>query len=369
MTLLWPPLLALLALVPLLIGVYAWRLRRRRPAAIRYSSLLLVRDAVPRSSRLKRHLPFVLFVGAVGSLAVALARPAAIIAVPTSQATVVLALDVSGSMCSSDIPPTRLAAAEDAAASFVQNQPASTQIGIVAFGGFAELVQSPTRDRELLLDAVRSLTTGRRTAIGSGILGAIDAISEIDPAVPKSQPDPSEPGPAPVANGAYVPDIIVLLTDGASNQGPTPLDAAQEAKDRGIRVYTIGFGTADGGAFNAECAPQLVGREPFGGPGGGFGGPGGFGGGGFGRGGLGGGGFGSFRRGIDEDTLKQVADLTGGKYYPAESASQLQDVFANLPTYQITKHETTELSVAFVALGGALAAGAVLLGQAWRPLP
>ncbi|HEU4671887.1 MAG TPA: VWA domain-containing protein [Candidatus Limnocylindrales bacterium] len=362
MTLLWPPLLVLLALVPLLVGVYAWRLRRRRPAAIRYSSLLLVRDAVPRSSRLRRHLPFALFVAAVASLVLALARPAAIVAVPTSQATIVLALDVSGSMCSSDIPPTRLAAAEDAAASFVQNQPSSTQIGIVAFGGFAELVQPPTRDRELLLDAIRSLTTGRRTAIGSGILGAIDAISEVDPAVPKSQADPSLSGPPAVAPGAYVPDIVVLLTDGASNTGPEPVDAAQQAKDRGIRVYTIGFGTADGGAFSAECAPQLVGREPFGGPGGG-----GFGGGGFGggRGGFGGG----FRRGIDEDTLKQVADLTGGKYYPAESASELQDVFANLPTYLVTKHEVTELSVVFVALGAALAAGAILLGQAWRPLP
>jgi Ca-activated chloride channel family protein len=364
MTLLWPPLLVLLALAPLLVGVYAWRLRRRRPAAIRYSSLLLVRDAVPRSSRLRRHLPFALVAAAVVALVVALGRPSMVVGVPTNQTTIILALDVSGSMCSSDISPTRLAAAEDAASSFVQNQPASTQIGIVAFGGFAELVQPPTRDRELLLDAIHSLTTGRRTAIGSGILGAIDAISEIDPAVTKSQADPSEPGPPAVAPGAYVPDIIVLLTDGASNAGPAPLDAAQQARDRGIRVYTIGFGTADGGAFNAQCAPQLVGREPFGGPGGGFGGPGGFGGGGFGRGGAG-----SFRRGIDEDTLKQVADLTGGKYYPAESASELQDVFANLPTYQITKHETTELSVVFVALGAALAAGAVLLGQAWRPLP
>ncbi|HEY3522788.1 MAG TPA: VWA domain-containing protein [Candidatus Limnocylindrales bacterium] len=369
MTLLWPPLLVLLALVPLLVGVYVWRLRRRRPVAIRYSSLSLVRDAAPRSSRIRRHLPFALFVAAVASLVLALARPAAIVAVPTSQATVVLALDVSGSMCSSDIPPTRLAAAEDAAASFVQNQPASTQIGIVAFAGFSELVQAPTRDRELLLDAIQSLTTGRRTAIGSGILGAIDAISEIDPAVPKSQDDPSTPGPPPVATGAYVPDIVVLLTDGASNAGPQPVDAAQQAKDRGIRVYTIGFGTADGGAFSAECAPQLVGREPFGGPGpGGFGAPGG-GFGGPGGGGLGGGGGGAFRRGIDEDTLKQVADLTGGKYYPAESASELQDVFANLPTYLITKHEVTELSVVFVALGATLAAGAILLGQAWRPLP
>jgi Ca-activated chloride channel family protein len=354
MQLLSPWFLVLLAALPLLLVVYVWRLRRRRPIAARYSSLLLVREALPGSSRVRRHAPFVLLLAAIASLVLAVSRPAAIVPVPANQVTIVLALDVSGSMCSTDIQPSRLAAAEQAASSFVESQGAGTQIGVVAFSGFAELVQAPTDDREVLLDVIRSLATGRRTAIGSGILTSIDAIAEVDKAVARSQRDPLVAPPVtPVPQGAYVPDIVVLLTDGANNYGPEPVDAAQQAVDRGIRVFTIGFGTADGGAFNPECAPQFVGREPL--FGGGGGGPG------FGPGG--------FRRGIDEDTLKQVADKTGGTYYPAETAAELQEVFRSLPTYLITRNEVMEISVGFVALGVLLAAAAVLLGQAWRPLP
>ncbi len=354
MTFLWPGLLVLLGLLPLLVGVYVWSLRRRRPTGARYSSLSLVRDASPGSSRLRRHLPFALFALAVGGLVVALARPVAVVAVPTNQTTIILTIDVSRSMCSSDIPPSRLQAAEAAAASFIQRQGSMTQIGIVAFSGFAELVQPPTTDEEVLLDALQSLTTGRRTAIGSGILEAIDAIAEIDPTVAPAEID-GRPGvaPTPVPQGAYAPDIIVVLTDGVANAGPLPVDAAQQAADRGLRVYTIGFGTADGGSFDPACAPQFVGREPpVGVPGGG-----------------GGQGQGGFRRGIDEQTLTQVADLTGGTYYPAESADQLERVFDNLPTSLITRHEAVEIGVIFVAVATVIAALALLLGRAWRPLP
>jgi len=355
MQLLWPWFLALLAVVPALLAVYVWRLRRRRPTAARYSSLLLVREALPGSSRIRRHVPFVLLLAAIASLVVAMSRPAAIVPVPANQVTIVLALDVSGSMCSTDVDPSRLVAAEQAASSFVESQGSGVEIGIVAFSGFAELVQAPISDREVLLDAIRSLATGRRTAIGSGILTSIDAIAEVDKAVARSDRDPAAGSSVvPVPQGAFAPDIVVLLTDGANNYGPDPLDAAQQAVDRGIRVFTIGFGTADGGAFSPECAPQFVGREPFFGGGGG-GGP--------------GSGPGGFRRGIDEDTLKQVADKTGGTYYPAETAADLQNVFRSLPTYLITKNEVMEISVGFVALGVLLAAAAVLLGQAWRPLP
>ncbi len=263
MDLLWAGSLALLLLVPLLAALYVWALRRRRPVAVRYSSLSLVREALPRASRLRRHLPFALFLAAVGSLVVALARPAAIVAVPTNQTTVMLTIDVSGSMCSTDVSPSRLQAAEAAASKFVDQQSATTQIGIVAFSGFAEVVQAPTNDRGLLDTALQSLLTGRMTAIGSGILTSIDAIHQVDPSVALSQTDSSTaPPPQPVAPGAYAPDIIVVLTDGANNAGPSTMDAAQQAADRGVRVYTIGFGTANGGPLSPACATQFLGREP-----------------------------------------------------------------------------------------------------------
>lgn len=354
MSFLWPGLLLLLLLVPALVVVYVLAMRRRRPSGVRYSSLSLVREALPRSSFLRRHLPFGLFALALAGLAVALARPVVIAAVPTNQSTIMLTIDVSGSMCSTDIPPSRLQAAEAAAIKFIESQGSGTQIGIVAFAGFAEVVQMPTNDHQVLIDALRSLATGRRTAVGSGILDAIDAIAEIDPNVAKSWTEDS-PGlpPAPVPKGAYAPEIIVVLTDGASNAGFPPTDAAQQAADRGIRVYTIGFGTANGGGQDPGCAPFLVGREPnLGGGGGGFG-----------------GGGGGFRRGIDEATLKQVAAVSGGEYFPAESAEQLQAVFAGLPTNLITKHELFEVGVGFVAFGVLAAGLALLLGRAWRPLP
>ncbi len=164
--------------------------------------------------------------------------------------------------------------------------------------------------------------------------------------------------PTPVPKGDYAPDIIVVLTDGVSNSGPLPIEAAQQAADRGIRVYTIGFGTANG--------------SPDGLQGGGFGGNGtqnngnnGLNGNGGGNGVFGGG----FRMGIDEATLKQVASMTGGKYYSATSATELENVFQSLPTYLIIKHETSEISVLFTAAGGVLALLAIGLSLVWHPLP
>jgi Ca-activated chloride channel family protein len=373
MDMLWPASLFLLGLIPLLIAVYIWMLRRRRRFTVRYSSLALVREALPRQSRLRRHLPFMLFVLALTSLIIALGRPVSIVSVPTDQTTIILTIDVSRSMCSTDIQPSRLVAAQAAALSFVQRQKYSTQIGVVAFSGFGELIQPPTTDPEALLTAIESLATGRRTAIGSGILKSLDAIAEIDKNVAPSVTDPSTGvEPTPVPHGAYVPDIIVLLTDGVSNAGPLPLDAAQQAADRGVRVYTIGFGTENGLEF-PNCGQRFIGSEPFGGGqsfgGRQFGGGGGGFGGGF-NGGFGGGfGNGGFRRGIDEATLQQIADMTGGTYYSAESAGELQNVFQDLPTYLITKHEISEISVVFAALGALFAALGIILSLIWHPLP
>ena len=354
MVLLWPRFLLLLGLIPLILAVYIWMLRRRRRFTVRYSSLALVREVLPRQSRWRRHLPFALFLIALASLIVALSRPVTIVSVPTDQTTIILTMDVSGSMRSRDISPTRLAAAEAAAVSFIQRQKSSTQIGIVAFSSFGEIVQAPTTDQEALQAAVESLTTGRRTAIGSGILRALDAIAEVDPNVAPSVSDTTSGiQPSPVPQGVFAPDIIVLLTDGVSNFGPLPEDAAQQAVDRGVRIYTIGYGTANG--YIPFGGGQSQGGGVFGGGGQQFGGgqP------------LGGG----FRTGIDEDTLKQVASMTGGAYYSASSADELQNVFKNLPTYLISKHETSEISVAFAAIGALLAGLAIVLSLIWHPLP
>ena len=345
MNLLWPGFLLLLGLIPIIIAAYIWILRRRRRYAVRYSSLSLVRAALPQQSRWRRHLPMTLFLLGLVSLVVALGRPMASVVVPSGQATIVLAMDISASMCSTDIEPNRLLAAEEAALSFIRSQRSNTQIGIVVFAGFAEIIQTPTRDQDALEKAIRSLTTARRTAIGSGILKSLDAIAEVDESIPPSDLTFSDSAVTPVPPGTYAPHIIVLLTDGASNAGPWPLDAAQQAADRGVRVYTIGFGTAEGAPF-AFCDAPFQGNFFGGGSGGG----------------------GGFRRGIDEETLIQIADMTGGEYYAATSASELDEVFKSLPTYLITKRESTEISFAFSALGALLAGVAILLSMLWHPL-
>jgi Ca-activated chloride channel family protein len=353
MDLLWPWFLFLLVLIPLILAVYIWALRRRSRLALRYSSLAILRPALAKQSRWKRHLPFALFLIAMTALIVALGRPVAVVTVPSDQTIVILTLDVSGSMRANDIKPNRLAAAEAAALDFIQRQKASTQIGIVAFAGYAQVIQAPTTDQEALQAAIERLTTARSTAIGSGILQALDAIAEVDKDVAPSQHDNApQVNATPVPKGAYAPAIIVLLTDGVNNAGVMPLDAAQQAVDRGVRVYTIGFGTNNGTIPDQLNGGQFGGR--FGGGGGGFGGGGQFGGG--------------FRSGIDEATLKQIAEMTGGEYYTAGSAGQLQDVFQNLPTYLITKHEVMEITSFFTAFGALLTIVAIGLALKWHPL-
>jgi Ca-activated chloride channel homolog len=352
MSLLWPGFLYLLLLIPLAIGVYVWILRRRRRFAVRYSSLSLVREAAAKQSWLRKHLPFILFLLALASLVLALGRPVATVVIPSNEATVILAMDVSLSMCSTDIAPNRLEVAKEAALSFVRDNSSGRQVGIVAFAGFAELIQPPTTDLRLLEQAIESLVPARRTAIGSAILRSIDAIAEVDDRVAPSELSQSTDSSPAIPEGEYLPHIVVLLTDGASNAGPLPLSAAEQAVERGIRVYTIGFGTTN------NSSPMNCGDGDLFGFGGGFGSP-------FG----GGGGGGGFRREIDEDTLKQVADTTGGEYYAATSASELLEVFRNLPTYVIATRETTEISVFFTAFAVLIIILAFVLALRWHPLP
>jgi len=361
MSLLWPWFLLLLLIIPLLIALYIWNLRRKRKYVVRYSSLALIREAMPKHSFWRRHLPFILFLIAVTSLISAVSRPVAEIEVPLSRTSIILAIDISRSMCATDVSPNRLTVAQDAALSFIEDQADDVRIGIVAFAGFAEIVVPPTNDKEILQKAVENFTTSIGTAIGSATLKSIDAIAGINEQVTPSAFDLNV-GSSDLEKevGFYQPDIIVVLTDGANSRGPLPLDAAQQAANRQVRVYTIGFGSTEPEPM--VCTPQQLGSDAFND---GFGGGGGFGG------GFGGGGGGGFRRFLilDEQTLQGMADLTGGTYYRAENAEQLYDVFVDLPTEFVLQKERLEITVLFAIIGTLFASVAIGLSFLWNRFP
>ena len=378
----WPYALLSLLAVPALLGVYRVHRRRKRRSAISFSSIALIRAAMPSKKRWRTLLPLGLFLVAIASLAVGSARPQASVKVPIGRTSIILALDVSRSMCVSDVPPNRLTVAQDAARRFVADQPGSTRIGIVAFAGYAELVVPPTTDKRALTAAIDGFTTARGTAIGSAMLKSIDAIASVNNSVrpigtdanagsgdglgaipiPPST-DPSQvpaDAVAPPKEG-YVPDIVVLLTDGANTRGIPPLDAVAEAVKRRIRVYTIGFGTTN--PTEPVCTAQQLGGEGL--SDGSFGGNNGFGGGGI------GGGGGNIRPFlvVDEPTLREVARVTGGRYYKAEDANQLRKVFDGLPKQVVLQKRKVELSAVFAGLGAILVALATGLSLFWNRSP
>src|SRR5262245_25857558 len=261
--------LAGLLLVPLAIAVYVWMQRRKRKYAVQYASLSLIREAKPGSSRWRRHVPFALLLAAVASLVVALARPEMTVSVPEGRTSILLALDVSRSMCSTDVEPNRLAVAQEAAKRFVDSQPKGTRLGIVAFAGTSQLLVPPTTDKDRLRTAIDELTTSIGTAIGNALLTSIDALSEVNSHIQPSTLDASATTPSQLPRGSYEPDIIVLLTDGANTRGVDPLVAAQQAADRRVRVYTIGFGTTQ--PMPLVCTRDQLGGgaafgDQFGGP-------------------------------------------------------------------------------------------------------
>ena len=355
MSLNWPwALLALLAF-PLLLAYRWWTRRRRRREAVRLSSLTLVRAALPGRSLWRRRIPLWLFAAGLVVLATGATRPQASVVVPSSNATIMLAIDVSASMCSTDVSPNRLTAAQNAARDFIQAQPDDTKIGLVAFSGIAGVQVEPTTDKKKLYAAINQFRTSRGTAIGLGILTSLDAIAEVNPDVPPTgvQVPPPSVGQAITE---YEPDIIILLTDGANTQGVDPVTAAVQAQARHVRVYTIGFGTTQPSPLVCT-ANQIEGNSIFGGgrPGGTFGG-------GFG----GGGGFGRRAQDIDENTLQKVADTTGGKYYQAKDAQELNSVLKDLPSSVVLQHRKQEITVWFALAGALLVLVAVGLAQWWN---
>ncbi len=345
----WPLALLSLLVVPAAVAGYVWQLRRRRRNAVRYSDIALVRAAAPRRPPWRRHAPFALLLAAVAVLGLAAARPRVRVDVPVAQTAVILALDVSGSMCATDVQPNRLTAAQDAVRAFVQNQDPVTRVGLVVFSGFAELAVPPTTDRDVVLRAVDGLTTGRGTTIGAAILKSVDAIAEIDPDVAPSDPRPGAPPVPPRVPGTFAPEIVVLLTDGANTRGVEPEDAAKVAADRGVRIYPIGFGTRNPTAMVCTAA-QLGGRTFETSPGGSVGGS-------------------NQYLVTDEGTLRQVATTTGGEYFAAADADGLQGVLSDLPRTVATQQRDVELSVWLVGLAALLMATGVWAAARWTTFP
>ncbi|HJR79263.1 MAG TPA: VWA domain-containing protein [Anaerolineales bacterium] len=351
---LWPNFLLFLGLIPLLIAIYIWMRKRRQRFAVRYSSLSLVKAARPDTSLLRKYLPFMLFMVALASLCIALSRPVAPQEVLSGRTTIILTIDTSRSMCSTDILPSRLAAVKATTLSFVQHPVFGTQVGVVAFADSAELAQEPTTKLRLLRYAIENLTTAASTAIGSAILTSLDAIAEVDGRVAPSEevvqfPSTSEPTRQPQHGPVeHVPHIIVLLTDGSNNAGPSPIEAAEQAAERGVRIYPIGFGTSNESAV--DCSNPLH-SDPSGvwlRAGSTYPGP---------------------NTHIDFETLKKIAEMTGGQYYTAESAAELRTVFQDLQHIIAMSKESVEISVFFAAVGALLATTALALSFLWNPLP
>jgi Ca-activated chloride channel family protein len=334
MTFLWPDLLWLLVAVPALVAAYVFLLRRKKKAALRYASLSLVKEAMGPGQRFRRHVPPLLFLLALATMIVAVARPAALVRLPTQQLTIILAMDVSGSMRARDVEPNRLVAAQEAAKAFVADLPRGVRVGVVSFAGTAAVVQPPTHNREDIRAAIDRFQLQRGTAIGSGIILSLatlfpDAGIDVSDSIygrsgPRSLP--LEPGRTPekreftpVPPGSYTSAAIILLTDGQRTTGPDSLEAAKMAADRGVRVFTVGVGTPNG---------EVIGFEGW-----------------------------SFRARLDEETLKAIADRTRGEYFHAGTALDLRKVYEGLNARLVFEKQQTEIT----ALFSAAAAGLTLL--------
>src|SRR6266704_1870865 len=260
----WPWALLALLVIPLVFAAWWLTRHRRRRAVVRVTSIALVRTAMPGRTRWRRRIPAALLTLGLAVLAVGAARPQATVPVPSSSATIMLALDVSGSMCSTDVQPNRITAAEQAASAFIKSQAGGPRIGLVAFASTAVVLVPPTTDTRQLASALGGLTTSFGTAIGEGILTSLDAIAQVDPSVPPTGVTVSRSRAA-----GYADDVIVVLTDGSNNRGIDPQTAARQAAARGVRVFTIGYGT-DRSATLACSSTQFGGFSGFPG-GGGFG--------------------------------------------------------------------------------------------------
>ena len=341
LTFLWPQLLWLLWTVPVLVLVYVWLLRRRNRLALRFASVDLIRQAMGTGLHWRRHLPPALFLLAMTAGLLAASRPTAVVSLPSRHATVMLVIDVSLSMLATDIKPSRIKAAQEAARSFLTNLPRNVQVGIVTFAGTAQVVQPATLQRADLLAAIDKFQLQRGTAVGNGIVVALSELfpdhgidigemtygngrrgKSLDEAPAKPKKDF-----VPVAPGSYNSAAIVLLTDGRRTTGVDPQEAAKMAADRGIRVYSIGLGTTHG---------EIPGFE----------------------------GWSMFLK-LDEPSLKAIASTTQAEYFHADNADALKTVYEKLSTQLQVDKQETELSALLALAAAVLALGAAALSLLW----
>jgi len=338
MTFVWPSMLWLLLALPLLVVMYFWVLRRKRKTTVRLASISVARLAAERGPGWRRHVPPVLLLLALAAMLLSVARPTATLTLPLSERTIMLAMDVSGSMRAEDVKPNRLVASQEAAKAFVNNLPREVRVGVVAFAGTAAVVQAPTQSRDDVIKAIDRFQLQRGTATGSGIILSLatlfpdDGIEIQHVTGQKNFPDKSiarkEAKPfSPVAPGSYNSAAVIMLTDGQRTTGPDPLDAAKMAAERGIRVYTVGIGTTSG---------EVIGFEGW-----------------------------SMRVRLDEETLKNISVLTHGEYFYAGTAEDLKKVYESLSSRMVVERKETEITAFFSAFGALLAVLAAGLSLWW----
>lgn len=342
MTFLWPELLWLLLAVPALCGVYVLALRRKKDRQLRHAGLAVVRDATGAWPRLRPHVPPLLFLLTFVVLVVAIARPTASVTLPAQYETIILAMDVSGSMRATDVAPSRIVAAQNAARDFVADQPSSARIGVVSFAAAASVVQPPTRNREAILAAIDRFQLQRGTAIGSGILVALKTIFpdvEFDLRAANPHEDMQRNGRSgsasvqgreaakAVSPGSYPSAAIILLTDGQTTSGPSPIEAARMAAERGVRIYTVGIGTPGG---------EILSSDGW-----------------------------SMRVRLDEESLKTIADMTRGAYFRASNAVDLKEIYHRLDTRLAVETRQTEITALLAAAAAVTALVAAALSMLW----
>ena len=346
MTFLWPELLWLSLAVPAIVVAYLLVLRRKKKLALRYASLSMVQEAMGASRRFRRHIPPLMFLLALISMLIAISRPAAVVTLPYQYETVILAIDASGSMRATDVSPTRIAAAQAAARSFVSDQPRTTRLAVVSFAATASVVQSPTLNREDVLAALDRIQLQRGTAIGSAILVSLKIIfPDLEFDLRSSNPRPGGAREAshgtpidapakgqaadskPVPPGSYASAAIILLSDGQTTAGPDPIEASKMAAEHGVRVFTVGIGTVSG---------EILGAEGW-----------------------------SMRVRLDEEALKTIANTTKAEYFYAGNATDLTKIYKALNSRLVLEKKATEVTALFAAAGAVFALLSGLLSLLW----